>query len=96
MVGRGHDQRVDRLVVQRAAEVLHDHRRFAVLASGELLGPPLGDAQVHVANIGDAAVAAIEKAFAQRAAPAANAHHRQRELVVGRRGPDRSGIGQNG
>ncbi|HOM17174.1 MAG TPA: hypothetical protein PLQ00_07580 [Thermoguttaceae bacterium] len=51
---------------------------------------------VHVADIGDLAIATIEKAQRQRvASPSADTNHRQHEPLIGRKRNCRTSIGKN-
>ena len=96
-VRRGGDHRsVDGGVGEHRAEVLHAFRTFAPLTRGILVRSHLVQPAVHVANVGDLAIAAIQETHGQRVPPpAADADHRQHEPVVGWSRPDRTGVAQN-
>ncbi len=88
----GHHHGVERLVVQRPAEISFHLRHLIRLSRGELLRPRGRDPPVHVAGVGDPAVAAVEESVAEMSPTSAEADDGQRNFIVRRRCPNGSWV----
>ena len=81
MIRRGHHERIDGLVVERAPEIGDGLHRFALgLAHG---GGGFGQHRsVHVAHTGDLGVGRLGERFRQHCPAAVQTHHADHDLLA--------------